>query len=264
MNFILIDGSYFIFYRYYALCVWWKMSKHHDESDNPCENERFMSKFRETIVSKTEELETRLGLDSSVKIVGKDCPKANIWRNKHINNYKTHRTSDDTNIGSLFKIVYDEELFTKASCKTVLEHPCLEADDCLAITTRHICSKYPDAKIWIITSDMDYLQLASEQVTLIDLKYKNLRESKNSYKDAEKDLFCKIVSGDKSDNIPSVFPRCGQKTAAKYYDNKELFHAKLNEDPIAKTCYDRNRTIIDFNCIPDSIVDEFSQTLEQF
>ena len=262
MNFILIDGSYFIFYRYYALCVWWKMSKKDDETDIPCENERFMAKFRETIVSKTEELETRLGLDSSVKIVGKDCPKANIWRNEHINNYKAHRKTDDTNIGSLFKIVYDEELFTKASCKTVLEHPSLEADDCLALATRHICSKYPEAKIWIITSDMDYLQLASEHVTLMDLKFKNLRESKNSYKDAEKDLFCKIVSGDKSDNIPSVFPRCGQKTAAKYYDNKDSFQAKLDKDPIAKKRYDRNTTIIDFNCIPSAIVDEFTGKLE--
>tara|TARA_B110000114_G_scaffold183792_3_gene225910 strand:+ start:7576 stop:7800 length:225 start_codon:yes stop_codon:yes gene_type:complete len=59
-----------------------------------------------------------------------------------------------------------------------LEHPSLEADDCLAIASQHICSKYPEAKIWIITSDMDYLQLASEQVTLVDLEFKNLRESK--------------------------------------------------------------------------------------
>ena len=262
MNFILIDGSYFIFYRYYALCVWWKMAKAEDESDNPCENERFMSKFRETFISKIEELEYKLGLDGSVKIVGKDCPKSKIWRNDHIENYKTHRKSDDINIGSLFKIVYNEELFTKASCKTVLEHPCLEADDCLAIATQHICSKYPKAKIWIITSDMDYLQLASERVTLIDLKFKNLRESKNSYKDAKKDLFCKIVSGDKSDNIPSVFPRCGQKTAAKYYDNKALFQEKLDGDPIARQCYDRNTTIIDFNCIPTNMIDEFSETLD--
>ena len=264
MNFILIDGSYFIFYRYYALCVWWKMAKTEDESDNPCENERFITKFRETFISKIEELESKLGLDSSVKIVGKDCPKSNIWRNEHIDNYKGNRKSDDTNIGSLFKIVYNEELFTKASCKTVLEHPSLEADDCLAITTRHICSKYPEAKIWIITSDMDYLQLASEQVTLIDLKFKNLRESKNSYKDAEKDLFCKIVSGDKSDNIPSVFPRCGQKTAAKYYDNKSLFQKKLDDDPIAKQRYYRNTTIIDFNCIPSDIADQMSKFVNTF
>ena len=26
-NFVLIDGSYFIFFRYYALVKWWKISK---------------------------------------------------------------------------------------------------------------------------------------------------------------------------------------------------------------------------------------------
>jgi len=106
------------------------------------------------------------------------------------------------------------------------------------------------------------LQLASEKVTLIDLKFKNLRESKNSYKDAEKDLFCKIVSGDKSDNIESVFKRCGLKTAANLYDNKELFYKKLSEDPFAKKIYDRNTKIINFNNIPTNIIDEFTKTLD--
>ena len=26
-NYILIDGSYFVFYRYYALLNWWKLAK---------------------------------------------------------------------------------------------------------------------------------------------------------------------------------------------------------------------------------------------
>lgn len=260
MNFILIDGSYFIFYRYYALCVWWKLARKENEPDNPCESERFMTKFRETVVSKIEELDGVLGLTNTRKYVGKDCPKCNIWRNEHINNYKTHR-KNDANIGSLFKIVYGEDLFEKADCNAVLEHPQLEADDCLAIATKHICAKYPDAKIWIITSDMDYLQLASDNVILMDLRFKNLRESKNSFKNSQMDLFCKIVSGDKSDNIPSVFPRCGLKTAAKYYNDQDLFTKKMNENPDAKERYERNRLIIDFDYIPNGIVEQFNPSL---
>ena len=96
---------------------------------------------------------------------------------------------------TLFDIAYDNNLFTKAGCKKIFEENNLEADDILAITSKYILSKYPDAKIWIITSDMDYLQLACENITLINLKYNKLTDSKVSFNDAKKDLFCKIVSG---------------------------------------------------------------------
>ena len=35
----------------------------------------------------------------------------------------------------------------------------------------------------------------------------------------DKDLFVKIVIGDKSDNINGIFKRCGTKTACKYYED---------------------------------------------
>ena len=44
----------------------------------------------------------------------------------------------------------------------------LEADDCLAILTKNILQKYPLANITIITSDIDYLQLAKPNVNLYD------------------------------------------------------------------------------------------------
>ena len=106
---------------------------------------------------------------------------------------------------------------------------------------------------------MDYLQLASESVTPIDLKFKKLTDSKNSFIDSRKDLFCKIVAGDKSDNIPSVFPKCGLKTAAKYYDNPELFQKKLESVEGAKETYERNKLIIDFDCIPTELVEGFKR-----
>ena len=44
-------------------------------------------------------------------------------------------------------------------------------------------------------------------------------ESKNAF-DTEKNLFCKIVIGDKSDNIPGIFNKCGIKT-------EKLFSIKI-------------------------------------
>ena len=258
MNFVQIDGSYYVFFRYYALKVWWGLARKPEEPKEPSESERFMEKFRTTFVSKIEELDKKLGISGSVKIVGKDCPQGNIWRHANIDAYKDGRPNED-NVAPMFRCAYGEQLFETAGVGKVLSYPGLEADDCLAITTKEILGKYPDAHVYIITSDMDYLQLASESVTPIDLKFKKLTDSKNSFKDSRKDLFCKIVAGDKSDNIPSVFPKCGLKTAAKYYDNPELFQKKLKTVEGAKETYERNKLIIDFDCIPTELVEGFKR-----
>jgi 5'-3' exonuclease len=260
MNFILIDGSYYIFYRYHALRIWWGLAKKEGETDDYCNNPRFIAKFRETFTAKIQEIQTRLKLDQSILFIGKDCPRKEIWRNKHIENYKSGRGDTDPNIKKLFEMVYHENLFIESGAKLILSYPELEADDCLAITTKHIVETQPEANVWIITSDMDYLQLADERVHIIDLKYRNLTDSKNCFNDSKKDLFCKIVAGDKSDNIPSVLPRCGIKTASKLYENKELFQERLTITNGAREIYERNKLIIDFDRIPHELINEFKIT----
>ena len=51
-NFILIDGSYYIFYRYFAILQWYKCSHKGVKPENPSENAEFVEKFRTTFVSK--------------------------------------------------------------------------------------------------------------------------------------------------------------------------------------------------------------------
>ena len=41
-NFILIDGSYFIFYRYFAIQNWFKFSHKNEILDNPVKNNDFV------------------------------------------------------------------------------------------------------------------------------------------------------------------------------------------------------------------------------
>ena len=260
MNFVLIDGSYYVFYRYYALRVWWNKARGPDEPEEPSESERFIDKFKTTFVSKIKEIDKKLKLDNSIKLVGKDCPQNTIWRNNQTIDYKGNRPNEK-NVAPFFKIAYQEKLFEKAGVQTTLEYPELEADDCIALTTKAIINKYPDINIYIIANDMDYLQIAKNNTKIFNLKYKDITESKNCFKNAEKDLFCKIVAGDKSDNIPAIFPKCGIKTAEKYFDNKELFNQKLAENPEAQKLYEQNKNIIDFECIPQKLVDGFYKTV---
>lgn len=260
MNFILIDGSYFIYYRYYSLKNWWRNAQRVTETNIPFENERFIAKFRSTFIKKISEIKNIYSPnEKSIILVGKDCPSPDIWRRKIFPEYKHGRKTDDTGVGSSFKLTYNENLFTIGGVNSILYDSELEADDCIAITAKHIYKTYPDANIHIITSDMDYLQLSNDNTYIYNLQGKPLTDSKQSFNDPQKDLFCKIVAGDKSDNINAVFTRCGHKTAAKYYHNQDLFNTKLNEDPRSKEIYDRNRHIIDFNYIPKALEERFKR-----
>jgi len=253
MNFILIDGSYYIFYRYFALVNWWKLS----EQDTLPNSEEFINKFREIFINKIKELPKKLKISNNSKpifLIGKDCPRNQIWRNNIFDVYKTHRIND-TNIGKFFKLVYEEKLFEKFA-DNILFHPNLEADDCIAIAVKEIQSKYSDANIYIITSDLDYLQLANDKIHLYNLQFKNLINSKISTGDPQKDLFCKIIMGDKSDGIPGVFNKCGLKTAIKYYNEPELFKQKLSSSN-SEERFKLNTQLINFNYIPSEYKEEF-------
>jgi len=266
-NYILIDGSYYIFYRYYALNVWWKLANvDHDnvegEEKPPFECPEFVEKFKSTFVSKIHEIDKQLKLKNTIKYVGKDCRRGDIWRTALYPEYKATRGSSNTNSNEFFgapffKMAYGEHLYETAGIKQILSYPSLEADDCIALFAKHLYRVEPDAHIWIIASDMDYLQITNDRIHLYDLKFKNICEKSSG--DPLEDLFCKIVAGDKSDNIPSVFKKCGIKTAQKYFKDRDLFEKKLAADKEAQAIYQLNTTLVDFNCIPSELVEGFKQ-----
>ena len=53
MNFVLIDGSYFVFYRYFALNVWWKNAKSGDKPDVGISGEIIFTQDIKSLVLKT-------------------------------------------------------------------------------------------------------------------------------------------------------------------------------------------------------------------
>ena len=56
MDFLLFDGSYYIYHRYYSLKNWWRNARHNDETEIPFENERFVEKYKTTFVNKIQEV----------------------------------------------------------------------------------------------------------------------------------------------------------------------------------------------------------------
>ena len=262
-TFIFIDGSYFCFYRYHSLLTWWKNAYPEIVLDDPFLNEQFVAKFRKTFVDHVQNLRKNLGIPKDVKptiIVGRDCKRENIWRNELFPNYKATRANgkeDGFMGGPFFKMVYQDNLFIEGGAKAILSHPTLEADDCIALSVKHVLQKHPSCEVYIITSDKDYLQLAEPRVHIYNLGFKKITDQKSSTGSAECDLFCKIVMGDISDNIPSVFPKCGPKTALKYYENKEEFQKRLESSNAFIAQYNINKKIVDFNEIPRLLTNEF-------
>ena len=254
-NIVLIDGSYFIFYRYYALLQWWNISKQEPLLTNPFENDRFIHLYKASFIKKIKEISKQLKIPNAIYIVGKDCPRETIWRHKYIENYKGER-KQDIYISHFFELVYNEKIFETSGISTILSYPELEADDCIALTCKYISHHYPEYNMYIIANDYDYIQVCNDKIQLYNLKYKKI--SPNTIEEAKKQLFCKIVMGDKSDNISSIFPKCGIQTAIKCYEDKDYFEKKNNT--ISKQLYERNKKIIDFDEIPNELSSGFFET----
>jgi 5'-3' exonuclease len=131
----------------------------------------------------------------------------------------------------------------------VIEHDLLEADDIIAHLVR---VESPDNKKVIVTSDTDYIQLLKYNNTKLYCPMKSMfRECETPNLELEK----KIITGDKSDNIPSVRAGIGPVKALKLIESGNL--EKLLEEKEADGTpgefyrnYHRNKTLIDLNNTP--------------
>lgn len=270
---IFIDAGYFHFRRYHAMMAWWKLAHPEEPNTDLANNPQFSAAYKDCFVRTLKELPKKIIKTAKLPkhthfrmIVGKDCRRTDIWRNLHFPQYKANREKDPEFQGKIFfKRAYDENWFQKGGVSDIVSHPQLEADDCIALLVRKMLLDQEDDEetrkhIFIITSDRDYLQLAGPHVTLYDLTLKNIAE-KSSKGDPQLDLFCKIILGDPSDNIPPVFKTCGIKTAMKLFEDRDALDKRLNQDPAANERYKLNTLLVDFHEIPSSLADEFHASI---
>lgn len=276
-NIILIDGSYFIFYRFYALCSWLKLAHPDDYEkimENPISCPFFVEKFHkfcedtfikilkkygnETIeTTETKQKNKKSTENKNYKIIiSKDCSHKEIWRLEYHSNYKSERIKN-VNIYPFFEYFYNNIIQKALEKYYLIYYDKLESDDCIAILTKYILKTYSKKNIIIISSDKDYLQLVDKSysstsnfnsISLFDLKFKEVSNTFNN----KKDLFEKIVNGDKSDNIlPISDKKISKDKLSKYFIDRELFWNNLT--PQEKINYQKNKTLIDFDEIPENL-----------
>ena len=249
---LLVDTSYLIFFRFYALKSWFSKAKPEVslETDDITTIPEFMEKYESTFLQTIQKISKKEGFTLENTMFIRDCSGSTIWRRDHYPEYKGTREYSKFNGNKLFQWTYDN-LLPKYVLQgaTVLRFERLEADDTIAILVKNIRHRSSD-KIIIITSDHDYLQLLSyPHITLLNLKCESLAEK--SIGSPYADLMKKVILGDPSDNLPKVFKRCGIKTLQKYLDDKVLLEKTLESDKEAKQKFHLNQLLIDFNNIPN-------------
>jgi len=233
---------------------------------NWLENKTFIEKYEKMYLESIKKLVTSKVFKDSFIIFVRDPPQDSLWRKEEKCDYKDNR-QDLTlkhNFKPVFKYTY-EELIPKWVEENpnyiVLKQEKIEADDIIALSCKYIQSKYKDKKIYIVSGDEDFLQLGDDNVYFANYKKKKVFQL--SKEEAFLALQKKIVEGDCSDNIPSIFKGKRIKNKKELISNKDKLDEYLNTHEDIKEKYIFNRKLIDFNYIPKKYTSKFKSNIEK-
>ena len=233
-HFYLVDGSGYIFRAYYALPP---LSRKSDGLPTGA-----VSGFSSMLFKLLEDSRSD---DSNNKpthfAVIFDSARKN-FRNEIYKDYKANRSEAPDDLAPQFEYIRKAvEAFNVPS----IEQINYEADDLIATYSKQIINA--GAKVTIISSDKDLMQLVSKNIRLYDpMKSKVIGEKEVHEKFGVKPtkvIDVQSLAGDSSDNIPGV-PGIGVKTAAELinkYNNLENLLKKAGEIPQKK----RKQTILE-------------------
>lgn len=160
--------------------------------------------------------------------------------------YKGQRTkSDKFDWEKIFEIYNDTlEGIKNHSDFFVMKVKDAEADDIIACLTNQF--KVSET-IWIVSSDKDFIQLQDPpRVNLYDQHKNAFRPQQN----VEQWKQIHILTGDSGDNIKPVRKGIGEKTAIKMLSELDVL---LQTNPDMKARYEFNRTLVDFDYIPNEV-----------
>ena len=265
-NIILVDSSYTSFYRFFATKVWYglahkeefkKIKEDGEESYDWLSNKIFMEKYEKMYLESINKLVGKKIYNDSLIIFARDPPQDTIWRNTEIDDYKQGRQdlTIKNNFKPIFKHTYNKLIpnWAKENENIIeIKEDKIEADDIIAITAMFVKSntKFSYEKIVVVSGDQDFLQLGDSDVYFAHYKKKKLFQL--TLEEAKQKLHEKIVKGDSSDNIPSIFKnkKISKVDKQKYIESKKELQKYLEENSDIKKIYTRNEKVIDFNFIP--------------
>jgi len=243
---ILIDASYYVFYRFFATTKWYNIQK-----KNYTEEE-FNNAFLKHLLSDIKKITKKWKTIIDNVVFCLDCPRSKIWRNEYFTEYKSTRitnTNFNQNIFNVFyKYIKDKNINT-INCNK------LEADDIVYLTHNSVKNDFNN--IIIITNDNDYLQLTNTNTEIVNMQFKNIM-SRTKLTTTKSILAFKALLGDKSDNIPKVGSGINKETAIKMANDELLLKNWLDKHNLHDK-YNLNIQLISFEYIPLELKNEFNK-----
>ena len=204
-HFYLIDGSGYIFRAYYALPPLTRKSDGLPTGAVSGFCNMLFKLLQDSLSKDNKEKPTHFAVifDSARK----------NFRNEIYSDYKGNRSDTPDDLIPQFEYIRKSvEAFNLPSIELIN----YEADDLIATYTEQIIAK--EAKVTIVSSDKDLMQLYKKNVRIYDPmknKFINSEDINNKFGvDANRVIDVQSLAGDSSDNVPGV-PGIGIKTAAE-------------------------------------------------
>ena len=204
-HFYLIDGSGYIFRAYYALPP---LTRKSDGLPTGAINGFCSMLFKLLEDSKSD---NNLQKPTHFAVIFDSARKT--FRNEIYADYKANRSEAPDDLVPQFEYIRKSVLAFNLPSVDLINY---EADDLIATYTEQILAK--GAKVTIVSSDKDLMQLYKKEVRLYDPmknKFVTPEDIVNKFGvDSKKVIDVQALAGDSSDNVPGV-PGIGIKTAAE-------------------------------------------------
>ena len=217
-HFYLIDGSGYIFRAYYALPP---LTRKIDGLPTGAVNGFCSMLFKLLEDSKSNE---NLQKPTHFAVIFDSARKT--FRNEIYSDYKANRSEAPDDLVPQFEYIRKSVLAFNLPSVDLMNY---EADDLIATYADQILEK--GAKVTIVSSDKDLMQLFKKNVRIFDpMKNKFINEDdivKKFGVDSSKVIDVQALAGDSSDNVPGV-PGIGVKTAAELINKYGTLEKLLN------------------------------------
>ena len=217
-HFYLIDGSGYIFRAYYALPP---LTRKSDGLPTGAVSGFCSMLFKLLEDSKSKENKQK---PSHFAVIFDSARKT--FRNEIYKDYKANRTEAPDDLAPQFEYIRKSVLAFNLPSIDLANY---EADDLIATYVEQILKQ--GAKVTIVSSDKDLMQLFKKDVRIFDpMKNKFISDEdvKNKFGvDASKVIDVQSLAGDSSDNVPGV-PGIGVKTAAELINTYGSLEKLLN------------------------------------
>lgn len=217
---ILVDTSYWLYYRFFALRTWYKKAFpdisadcNFDIEHNWLEDTIFMNKFRKLFIENIKTLVRKYKTVMTNVVFCIDCSYKDIWRNSLTTDYKATRPEalkkkgfNSFDVFAYMKKDYLPELQVQYGVK-ILYHPKCEADDIIGHLAPFLITRGVPM-VYVIANDNDYLQICNTHIKMIKGNITQgglLPDSSSNSACGERYLIRKILLGDVSDNIRACY-----------------------------------------------------------